>query len=306
MTIFRAPSYLTPPQDWVSASAWQVKDGENQIDLGEEYPRFDPAVALVLARTVTFDQTQFRRAAGLSDHDVLGVVALWASSTTGQRAASDVRELDAGVSTALVMQELTIPSGYAGGRIDLRSAVVLARPLGDAGQFAARGRGSVLWRDEEPHRVFVEGSGTRFPVDAIEFGAGNRFPVAALYVLDWDSGDLGLPFLGSVRLHVNTRHPKSALIREPDGSDEARALSEQVRFDVARQLISGALRNREFLDGTVAYPDGSVGKVVVTLCRQMLFQHSSLSRLAGRLQDNPSTFEAELQAALRLHMGGEL
>jgi hypothetical protein len=303
--IYRAPAYLTPPQEWVTATPWQIRDGANQEAVGDEYAAFDPAVALVFTRTITFEQPQFRRASALSPHDVLGVAGFWSSSTTGQRGASPVAEIDPGARETSLIQEVVIPPGFAGGRVDLRSAVVLARPVGDADEFAARGRGSVLWRDAEPHRVFVEGNGTRFPVDAIEFGSGNRFPRGAMYLLEWDSGDLNLPFLGSVRLHVNTGHPKARLIREPDGTDEAIALSEQVRFDVARQLVSGALRNKEFVDGTADYADESVGRVVLTLCRQMLFQHSSIARLAGRLQDNPSTLEAELQAALRLHIGSE-
>ena len=109
------------------------------------------------------------------------------------------------------------------------------------------------------------------------------------------------PVLGSVRLYLNQAHPRIAAVASGQSDPELDGVREALGFDVVRQLIAGALADREFLADPDGFPAGSVGATVRLLCRGVLFPYSSVEELAHLALSRPSRFEADLQAAVSLY-----
>ena len=80
-------------------------------------------------------------------------------------------------------------------------------------------------------------------------------------------------------------------------------IRETLRFDIARQLVSGTLSNGDFLADPDGFPPESVGATVRRLCRGVLFPYSTLDELAVRVKREPARFDADLQAAVSLFWG---
>jgi hypothetical protein len=70
-------------------------------------------------------------------------------------------------------------------------------------------------------------------------------------------------------------------------------------FDIARQMVHGALRCEEFLSRTDGWPSESLGRMVQALIERC-WPDVPLSTLRQRLDASQSRMEAELQAALDL------
>ena len=104
-------------------------------------------------------------------------------------------------------------------------------------------------------------------------------------------------------MYLNAAHPLMAALAEGQPDPELDRIREALDFDIARQLITGALANRDFLVDPDGFPGGSVGAAVRRLCRGVLFQYSSLEELSVRAKGQPSRFEADLQAAISLYWG---
>ncbi len=300
MPAVRAPAFLTAPESAVAAEPWRVLRGGTEEDLGEDYASFDPAAMLELRRGLVFDPAEVAAACGLEGLDQVAAVGLWAARLTGLKGASSpVVVTSPGAQT--VDLRLSLPCGDIGGALVLRTVLMLAAHRGQPKALVARVPGSVLWEEPQRHVVDLEGTGTRFPTETRRFGVGNGFPSRAAWFLDWDRDDLSLPVLGSVRLYLNEAHPLMAGLAAGAADAETARIRETLKFDLARELVTGALANREFLDDPGAFEAGTVGATIRRLCTRVLFPYSSLDELAVRAKRSPSRFAAELQAALQLY-----
>ena len=300
MATVRVPTYLVAPASAMVAGPWLVRDGSDWVRLEEELKGFDPGGSIDLKRTVRFDQHRVRTACDLSADDVIGLVPLWSSRLTARKGAGEAFQLRTSEPDGETDLALTLQGGDLGGSLLLRTVLVLVRSAGEGRPLVAHVPGSILWEDL-PHRVDLEGAGTRFPMEMRTFGQGNGFPPRAAWYLDWDRGDLSLPVLGSVRLYLNQAHPRMAAVASGQSDPELDGVREALGFDVVRQLIAGALADREFLADPDGFPAGSVGATVRLLCRGVLFPYSSVEELAHLALSRPSRFEADLQAAVSLY-----
>lgn len=300
MSTVRVPAYLSAPDDAVRANPWLVREGDLVEPLGDEYDGFDPAAMLALSCRVFLDQRRIRRACGLGDGDRVGVVGLWSSSSTRLRGASRPEVLAEDAGEATVDLSLALESHSLGGTLVLRTAVILVTRHHDPAPLVPNLLGSVLWEAREPQRVDLEGAATRFPTELREFGRGNSFPPGAAWILDWEPGDLSLPVLGSVRLYMNATHPVMPGLAAGARDPASVVILEALKFDIARQLLTGAFRNPEFVRDSLGYEDGTVGATLRRLCTRVLFPYESIEVVAHRATRDPARFEAELQAGLRL------
>lgn len=300
MPAVRMPAFLTAPDEAVMAEPWRIVRGEVDAALGDDLPSFDPAATIELRRRIAFDPAAVAIACGLGAPERVAAVALWSSRLTGLKGASSAA-VGAGTGPQTVDLILTLAGGDLGGALVLRTVLVLADELGTPGPLVAHVPGSVLWEGEPPLVVDLEGTGTRFPTELRRFGDGNGFPPRAAWYLDWDREDLNLPVLGSVRLYLNDAHPMMAGLAAGATDAETARIRETLRFDIARDLVSGALANREFLNDPGGFGAGSVGATVRRLCTRVLFPYDTLDEVAHRARTAPSRFAADLQAALGLY-----
>jgi hypothetical protein len=292
---------MAAPPDAVSLEPWLVRAGPDWVTLEDELKAFDPAASIELKRTVRLDQHRLRSRCGLSPDDRVGFVPLWSSRLTSLKGAGEIREPDAAQHDVELDLNVQVSGGDVGGRLLLRTVLMLTHSGGEVRPLVAHIPGSILWEADPGTRVDLEGAGTRFPMELRAFGEGNGFPPRAVWYLDWDRGDLTLPVLGSLRLYLNASHPLMSALAEGRPDPELDRVREALDFDVARQLLSGALANRDFLADPDGFPPGSVGATVRRLCRGVLFQYSSLEEIAVRAKREPSRFEADLQAAISLY-----
>jgi hypothetical protein len=152
-----------------------------------------------------------------------------------------------------------------------------------------------MWSDE--HRLELEGAGSRFPVVPIDFAAngiaGGRRGAWALMI---DGDDLTANALGSLRLFLNTSHPRiSALFSMPE-QESSRQYLAMIHYDITRQLLHFALQQKEFNLGGRYEPD-SLGAV---LERIVIPLQQSLGELRARYTSDPGELEAEFQAVTGL------
>jgi hypothetical protein len=300
MSIVRVPAFLSAPPDCVRAQPWMVIEAGVEQPVAEEFDSFDPAAQIHLSRRVDVDADRIRGACGLSRDDGIGVVAMWSSTATRLRGASVPIGLTANGDRVRADIELDLAGHSLGGTLVLRTAVVLLARYHDPVPLLANLEGSVLCEVDEAVRIDLEGAATRFPTELCEFGLGNSFPPGAAWLLDWEPGDLSLPVLGSVRLYMNAAHAAMPGVAAGAKDPASAAIVETLRFDIARQLLTGALRNAELVHGAASFEDGSVGATLRRLCTQVVFPHDSVEAVAHRAAREPARFEADLQARLQL------
>ncbi len=298
MVTVRTPAFLRAPAETVAAQPWMIRRGADEVELGESLPSFDPGETLELRRRIIFDPSDVAAACGLDGPHQVAAVALWATSGTGLRGSSRP-VIIASPGSRVADLQLSLEGGDLGGILVLRTALILAAPATGARPLVARVSGSVLW-EGEGLRVDLEGTGTRFPTELRAFGTGS-FPPKAAWFLDWDREDLNRPVLGSLRLYLNDKHPLMTRVASGPADAETACIRETLKFEIARELITGALTNNEFCANPGSYDAESVGAAIWRLCTRILFPNRSVGELAAWARDSPSRFAAELQSALKLY-----
>lgn len=287
----KAVPYLLPPETAVAARPWCFTDG---AEIGDRLDHWDPFVELDMARIVEVDLDETRRACQLSEQAAFALVATWSSNRT--RIAGDGTVIEFGNLRGTVRTALTlaVPGSEAGGRLTLRTRLVLRYAGEQPSPISPRRVGSILW--EEERHLAVEGGAARFPITAADFKATASCPDEAAWFLEWDPGDLEAPVLGGLRLLINSGH---ALIPEMlrSGSSDPRAavLRSFVTFDVARSLIVGALRNDRFVDDPESFEDGSVGRMIFELIA-LCWPGKPIPSMRSRINEDAALVNAEIQA----------
>lgn len=287
----KAVPYLLPPESAVAAQPWCFADG---AELGDRLDHWDPFVELHLVRLVEVDLDEACAACHLSEQAAFALVATWSSNRTrisGDGTVVELSNLRGKIRTAV---PLTVPGSEAGGRLTLRTQLVLRFPGVEPSPIAPRRVGAILW-EEESH-LTVEGGAARFPITATDFTAINHYPDSAAWFLEWDPTDLDVPVLGGLRLLVNSGHPSIPdMLRSGSSDTRAAALRSFVTFDVARSLIAGALRNDRFAEDPESFEEGSIGRMIfelITLC----WPGRPISSMRTRINEDAALVSAEIQA----------
>jgi len=282
----------------VTASPWlTVNSGSDVVALGDRSESWDPAVDVAAERIITIDFKTLRAETGLDIGSRVRLAVGWFCERTRTREVAEYADLRLSQSEAEVKRALRVnlPGSSLAHAVELETRLVLVSAASESHAVAARMPGAVLW--QHTHHLLLEGSGSRFPMEWADFSS-SVYSDDAAWALDWDPHDLEGSTYGSVRLLLNHRHERvAALLRERPPSDAARVLWDALRFDIARQLITGALENETFIENPAMYPDGTLGATL----RRMLstyFPHDSVKTLKALVAQNPTRFETALQAGL--------
>ncbi len=287
----KAVPYLLPPETAVAAQPWCHADG---TEVAHRLDHWDPFVELDLVRIIEVDLDETHTACQLPEQAALALVATWYSNKTritGDATVIELGNLRDKVRTALA---LTVPGSEAGGRLTLRTRLVLRYPGENPSPIAPRRIGSILWEDES--HIAVEGGAARFPITAADFKAIDYCPADAAWFLEWDPADLDAPVLGGLRLLVNSGHESlPEMLRSGSSDPRSAVLRSFVTFDVARELITGTLKNGRFVDDPESFDEGTVGRMVfelITLC----WPGKPIPSMRSRINEDASLVSAELQA----------
>ncbi|NJD28909.1 MAG: hypothetical protein FIA92_11505 [Chloroflexi bacterium] len=257
---------------------------------------WDPTVDLEVERLISIDLEGARNDAGLDARDELVVAATWHCPATTMRGAGSRLRLAGREMEDRV--RLYIPGRELAGRVVLRTVVTLAAKVQDNQPLAAMIPGSVLWVDST--MIALEGRGSRFPMEWLDFGAAGWLPDGAGWYLEWSPEHPEAPALGAVRLYLNEDHPavRAAVVASPPEVHH-RAIRDAIEFDVARSLIVGALRADAASWDEAAGDPGSIAAVVNRLL-SVVFPTESLEGLRTRYKATPQRLETRIQDGLRL------
>lgn len=290
-----APPYLLPPGSAVSVGAWKALDG---TPLPDRLEHWDPFTETEVFRTVDVDVDSVRAACSLGEDATFGLIGSWWSSRTRLGGTGDSVELGARSGVLRGTLALQIPGPVAGGRLDLRTLLVLRHPGAAPSAVAPRREGAVLWHEET--RVALEGAAARFPVAAVDFAEVSRLPDTAGWALEWDFEDLDAPVLASLRLLLNASDEVLVnALRSGSSDPRSNVIRSFVTYDVARMLVHTALRSDKFVDEPEVFDEESVGRMLFELLATC-WPGVPITALATRLQDDPARIDAELQAHLEV------
>jgi hypothetical protein len=288
-----APPYLLPPASAVSVDTWKALDG---TPLPDRLDHWDPFTETELFRTVDVDVDSVRSACSLGDDATFSLVASWWSNRTRLGATGDALELGTRSGVVRATLALQVAGPVAGGRLDLRTLLVLRHPGGAPSVVSPRREGAVLWQEET--RITLEGAAARFPVAAVDFAEVPRLPDTGGWALEWDAEDLDVPVLASLRLLINASDDVLlGALRSGSTDPRSNVIRSFVTYDVARTLIHTALRSEKFVDDPEVFEEDSVGRMLFELLA-MCWPGVPIKALATRLQDDPARIDAELQAHL--------
>lgn len=287
--------YLLPTDDAVAERPWVDADGR---PLGDRLEHWDPFTNTELFRVVDVDLDGVRDACRLNVDSAFALSVTWYSNRTrlsGSGATVELGQLRGVIRAPL---SLLIPGDSAGGRLSIRTSLVLRHPGTSASPVSPRREGAVLWMDSTD--VALEGGSARFPVTAVDFTSISRLPDGASWTLDWDPEQLDAPVLGDLRLLVNsTDETLVSAVRSGVADAKSAVIRSFVIFDVARALVDGSLQNERFVEVPESFDEGSIGRMLFLLL-STCWPGVPIKTLASRSRSDPMRLEAELQAHLGL------
>lgn len=301
MKVAVAPPFRTADPGRVKCGPWMGPLEPEPVPLAEAITGLDYTSVLSIQRAVEIDIAGLLADCYLPSDAQLTLSASWmAGGTHLKRSLASIKLPVANAPVTLILGG-NVPADAASGLLTLETKIALSVLMQNGNPLAARLPGSVVWIDAQS--VSLDGATSFFPVQVADFGQAAWSRPDAGWCLLGSPMDMQKPFLGSVKLLINSRHVRIAqAVTGPASSRESQAIRSAIYFDVARSLILGALGDDEFIERDGDYPPESCGKVVNDLIRTM-FPHDSLPGLRNAATATPEQFGADLQAALRVFGG---
>jgi hypothetical protein len=293
--------YLQAALDSVTPGEWWLRQDNLNDHLPDVLPDWEPTQTLHLLRTLEIDLESVRRDCQLEPGETVRVAAVWRCNTTGLRGAGTRVDLAGSDRSTRVELNVLLQGSDLGGTLELETQLVLPHRVDTRHGLAPARAGSVLWNDV--YRVELGGSSGRFPMELVDFEASAWLPPRAGWFLDWDPDDLDRPLLGELRLLVNEKH--EAVLRAvtvPKPLLPERVVRDEIRCDVARTLIIGALQNEQFVADNSQFEDASVGAAIRGMIA-VWFPTDTVEGLAQYWKSRPREFETYIQHSLRLFEG---
>jgi hypothetical protein len=266
--------------------------------LGEALPDWDYQTEIRLLRELLIDTPAILRECRLGEGALLRVSVIARSKASGEKVCcfrQDLRSLGHPDEMTL---DIRVQNPSLSGALILFTCLTLVSAGDDASPLSPRELGNLLW--EERTEVLLEGSGARFPIEIADFREMGWLAADAGWYLDWSPDFLDQPFLGTVRLLINSRHAtvlKAVTSSDPDDTD--RAVLSGIYFETGRSLIMGALADEEYRHSSLACAEGTVGQVVDLMLR-LHFPGESRTALHQRAIRDSEDFNATLRDRLRL------
>lgn len=254
-----AAPYLTPDSESLKASNWQIYEGEEIKDLPDSLESWAQGTDIELARIVEVDTDSIRSAAGLPDSAELALAVSWMSEATKIRR----RVFRHPVDDHEMKIEIKLSGNEIGGRVELRTSLILAKELNDVDPWIANETGAVLL--QERMHFAVEGGGSAFPMAVIDFDA-SPYPAQASWHLVTTSR-FDARFSSSFQVLINEQDKtlvKAIEAQKP--TKEQKALIDTMMGGIMSEMIQFAysVKGQDDLE-LASGEDGTVGSVLWNL-----------------------------------------
>lgn len=296
MSSIQALPYLTLTDNQITAKEWYPVNHEgipSQMDSADSgVPEWSYDDLLRLGREIRINADECFETIGLGGEQAeLKVTVLLEAGQPGIRHSIFSKTLTNGE----VLDEFLIvetPGSYVSENVKLTTVITLNSAPQSAEPFIPKFSGSRLWEDK--HVIPLEGQGSRFPMRTCSFKTLVRVPDNADWFLEWSPELADHAFAGTVLLYINTDNEKfSSLVTEGD-----EAVLASLRSDIAIEMCTGMLANKDFREGLEVYEPGSIGAVCVSWLN-MAYHGRSRENLYQILQDRTSEFFSSLRAAFK-------
>lgn len=288
--------HRTAPQD-----AWERADWLVSVDDGPLSPvrgvvnGWDYNSTLQFRSSTSIKMDRVHESCRTEPPTTYELLCIWDCPATGTRQAGS-RALLSGSHTIRITTAFEVPPRTVAQRIRVERQLVLREPRNIGDPFSPKEPGMVVL-GEEGDQIFsaaLEGDGGRFPVEAIDFASQGLG--GAVWWLSVEYESVHESFLSAVRLYVNSSHPAvQELLNEPDSSGSVQLLS-VIQWDASRQLLQEVARQGEMEPGP--YVEGSVGDVVIRLCRLILQEDQAA--VMAMVENDPGSFERLIQDRMGL------
>jgi hypothetical protein len=287
--------FATAVPEAVDFSGWRLATDDGLADLPSALEKWGYQTVLVFHADLTIDRRSVLESCGLGEDTELAVVVRARSDGTGISRA--VYRLTVPLATrSSTTAEFDLVGREIAGRLTLETLLLATDPR-PVTPVAASIPGSVLWSHRQ--KTDLQGSGSQFPTDAIDFSVWGRRNPDAAWELQVDLSEPEALFMSSVRLTLNTARPDVVRLLEGDRGEKSQVLRRVLHWDVTRQLVDHALGSDEVcgleFDGEARTVTGVLRNLL-----SIVWPDASIATIQGWRTNDPSRIETHLQQHCRL------
>lgn len=286
--------FLTPPESAISHGEWRLATADEDMQLPKEVPHWDYQTTLELAAPVSVDRGVVTEACDLEWDSGLAVIVMARSNHTNCEILAARLELPMSETFDLAV-ELRLDGAELGGRLTLETLLVATEPK-PKGRLAPQHPGSILWRSS--YWTDLEGVGTQFPTDTLDFAAAGLDPSAG-WQFKVDLSDPDARFMSAARLTLNSSHPAMERLLSGARDEGTEQLLRTLNWDISRQMVQAALASDAVLELDVDHEATSVASVLRNLLGRIWPIESTVT-LRHWYANDPSRIEVRVQHAARL------
>jgi hypothetical protein len=286
--------FRTPPAEAISHGEWLLKSINGDAPLPKEVPHWDYQTVLELAAPVSVDRRAVTEACRLDFDSGLAVLVMARSNHTNAEIMAARLDLPMTDRFDLAV-DITLKGADLGGRLTLETLLVVTSPR-PRDRLAPQHPGSIIWRTTT--WTDLEGVGTQFPTDTLDFAAVGLDPEAG-WQFKLDLTDPDSRFMSAARLTLNSGHPAIQRLLNGAKDEGTEQLLRTLHWDVTRQMVQAALSCEDVI-GLDVDPEATTTAGVLRNLLGRLWPLESPKTLAGWHRTDPSRIEVHLQHHSRL------
>lgn len=290
--------YLLPRPGRVQTTGWYWLDQQAKIKLPEIITTWDPGTVLRCQNIIVLHVSGVFKDCGLGDDAALRITAVWSSPGTKLTGTGSSVLIEHSTGKRQFEVSVTVPGYEIAHDVTVGVKLTLESCGGNFSAIAPRLRGMVLW--EDAYRVRVEGSGSRFPIEAIDFSETPLGPRTASWRLQFVDEDLRAHPMSGMQLFLNAGNVRlGQILTDSEDAEKRSILLDTIKYDVAMSIVARALNSDEFIEEPGNFGVDTIASVARHIL-SLMNPHKGLEVFAIELKERPDKFKADLQAALSL------
>ncbi len=290
------PPFVTAPAGAVTHHGWTLLTDPPVVEPAV-LTSWDYLTPVPLNGGVTVDGATVLEHCRLADDSLLQVTVTARNDRTYDRA--NVLKIPVAPGRNDIPLTVTLSGDTLGGRLTITTRLTVVRPV-PLDDTAPQRAGSILWSHD--HRITLDGTASRFPVDAEDFTRTRPRFANAPWHLEIDTTNPAAAAGACIRLTINLAHPAHLDLLDPSTGGNGDLHRNLLRWDVSRRLIHSALDvSGDHGDpiGTGPLEDGSLAAVFANHLAGT-FGSDTVDTLRRRRETDPSRFETEIMHRARL------
>jgi len=272
---------------------WHWSNSERiPVAVNTSVPGWDYFADLRFQRHCHIDLDRIRHECGLEGKAPLQLAVIWSCSRTMTRQVEWVSESSSEPRLS-VRVEIVLPSTRIAESITIETVLYLPEKGEATNSLVPHRRGTPLC--QERVEIFLEGSGSRFPVEIVPFSSSlTRINAAdAYWYLDFIERDLFAPVMRAIRVYLNADH-EDIVDRLNSGEIELqRALSGAI----ISETVQFAIQEQEFSLDEDSFPPESMGEWAQSLVRSA-FPGLDVDDLRSQFTSRHSMMSARIQSTV--------